>query len=335
MELIKLEKFNVLDQFDMYEVEDNDQYDSCFAQNCLIEYGQKLKSDYIISGSVDKIGAKIIISLKMIDVKGQKVQKTVSKEFADKEDELQRMIGLTVAELNGVEPNAELLKSLQFNNEVITSNNVGRINNSGPRMGIAFANGRIAEFMKRPEAQGGMDMTPIVSNLGYQFEAQYVGTEKFSALFEFIPSLAGLEQGKFIPSFSIMNGFRFGEAGWEFAFGPTFGVSKKSTGLFDHDAKYDPTGYGKYWSTRDLQNAGFGSSSSSVAENGYTLGSHLDARGDLKLNTRWLMAFGRTFKSGSLNIPVNIYYSSIKKGGMLGVSVGFNITRSKKDIQTN
>ena len=335
MELIKLEKHNVLDQFDMYEVEDMEKYDSCFAQNCLIEYGEKLGTDYIISGSVDKIGAKIIISLKMIDVKGKKVQKTVSQEFMDKEDELQRMIGIAVAKLNGVESDADLVKSLQFNNEMITSNNVGRVNNSGPRMGLAYAHGRIGEFMTRPESQGGMDMNPIVSNLGYQFEAQYVGTENFSALFEFIPSLAGLEQGKFIPSFSVMNGFRFGQAGWEFAFGPTFGVSKKSTGFFDHEGIYDGDNYGKYWSRSDLQQAGFESSTSAIEENGYTYSSHLDARGDLKLSTRWLMAFGRTFKSGSLNIPVNVYYSSIKKGGMLGLSVGFNITRSTKDIKTN
>jgi TolB-like protein len=334
MELIKLEKHNVLDEFDMYEVEDMAKYDSCFAKQCLIEYGERLKTDYIISGSVDKIGAKIIISLKLIDVKSKKVQKTVSEEFMDKETELQRMIGITVARLNGLEPNADLVKSLKFNNELITSNNLGRVNNSGPRMGLALAHGKIEEFMTRSETRGGMDMNPIVSNLGYQFEAQYVGTENFSALFEFIPSLAGLEQGKFIPSFSVMNGFRFGNAGWEFAFGPTFSVSKKSTGLFDHQGKYDAYDYGKYWSRSDLQNAGFESSSSAIAENGYTFGSHLDKRGDLKLSTRWLMAFGRTFTSGSLNIPVNVYYSSIKKGGMLGVSVGFNITRSKKDIKT-
>ena len=55
-------------------------------------------------------------------------------------------------------------------------------------------------------------------------------------------------------------------------------------------------------------------------------------RGDFKLSTRWIMAFGRTFSSGALNIPVNVFYSSVKKGGMLGMSVGFNITRSKKTI---
>ena len=64
----------------------------------------------------------------------------------------------------------------------------------------------------------------------------------------------------------------------------------------------------------------------------YQYGTHLDARGSYKLSANWLMGFGRTFKAGSLNIPVNIYYSSSKGGGMAGVSVGFNITQSKTEI---
>jgi len=44
------------------------------------------------------------------------------------------------------------------------------------------------------------------------------------------------------------------------------------------------------------------------------------------------MAVGRTFQSGALNIPVNIYYSSQKGGGMAGISLGFNVTRKKTNI---
>jgi hypothetical protein len=48
----------------------------------------------------------------------------------------------------------------------------------------------------------------------------------------------------------------------------------------------------------------------------------------------FLMAFGRTFKAGALNIPVNIFYSSRKGGGIAGVNVGFNVTKNKTTINT-
>ena len=125
------------------------------------------------------------------------------------------------------------------------------------------------------------------------------------------------------------SGFRFGKAGWEFAFGPSFGLARTSTGFFDHEGIYDPTRYGKYWTRDELGNAGFDNSASALEENGYFYKKTLDKRGDYKFSTKWIMAVGRTFKSGALNVPVNVFYSSIKKGGMVGLSVGFNITRKK------
>jgi hypothetical protein len=327
LELIKLDKYSVLDQFDMAEIDNPNLYDDCYAKNCLLAFGEELDVDYVISGSIDKISQKIIITLKLINVNTKEVVKTSTHEFDDQESELQRMVGIVVKKLHGIEPNPELLKRLSFNNEVITSTNVGRINNSGPRMGLVYGVGTIGEFLERPESRGGLEMVPITSNIGFQFEVQYVGTESFSALFEFIPALIGLDQGQFIPQIAVLNGFRFGQAGWEFAFGPSFGLTRTSNGFFDTDTIYNPDTE-LYWSESDLTTEGF--TQASVEENGYFLEKNYDARGDVKFSTRWIMAFGRSFKSGALNIPVNVYYSSVKGGGMVGLSVGFNITRSKK-----
>ena len=35
----------------------------------------------------------------------------------------------------------------------------------------------------------------------------------------------------------------------------------------------------------------------------------------------------KAFHSGYLNIPVNLFYSSGKEGGYIGLSVGFNIAK--------
>lgn len=331
IELVKLEKYQVLDRFDMQEVENFEKYQECYGKSCLVEYGRALNVDYILSGSVDGLGNKIVITLKLIDVKGEKIIKTQTAEFDNQEVELQRMIGIVIQEMHDIEPDPIIKKQLAFKNEVITSNNVGKVNNSGPRMGFAYTVGTLNEFATRSENYGGLEISPFVSNLGYQFEGQYVGTENFSALFEGLINFTALEQGKFIPSFSLLNGFRFGKQGWEFAFGPTFGFSKTSVGFFtDENTHLLGESSGRYWTQSEFEASEF--AENDLSTYGYEYTRNLDARGRLDFNTRWVMAIGRTFKSGALNIPVNIYYSSQKGGGMAGISLGFNVTRKKTNI---
>ncbi|NOQ71687.1 MAG: hypothetical protein GQ574_06785 [Crocinitomix sp.] len=330
LELVKLGKYQVLDRFDMRELEDYDTFQSCFGKTCLIEYGKKLNVDYILSGNIDGLGNKIVVTLKLIDIKSETIIKSHSSEFNNQEVELQRMIGIVIQEMHDIDVDPLLKKQLMFNNENITSNNVGRVSNRGPRMGLAYMTGTLNELAVRPESQGGLEISPLVSNLGYQFEAVYVGTDKFSALFEGLINFTGLEQGKFLPSFAILNGFRFGKQGWEFAFGPSFGLTKTSVGFFAKGG--DQFGdEGTYW-TEDEYNASAFGENDLWTEYEYDFTRNLDTRGRLDINTRWIWAVGRTFQSGALNVPVNIFYSSQKNGGMAGVSVGFNITRSKKSI---
>ena len=353
LELIKIDKFLVYDEFDMAEVLQGDEKytQKCYGLHCLTAMGKELKVDYVISGSFTNLGNKIAISLKCIDVKNEKLYKSVVREFDNQEEEIQRMVKVLLFELNEMEIDEHLKEQLKFQNEMIVSNDVGKVNNSGPRVGYSVMVGSFNEFATRSESQGGLNIFPGVSNIGYQFEGQYVGTENFSALIEGIVNVSGLEQGRFLPSVSILNGFRFGKAGWEFAFGPSFTLKKESQGFFDTDNKFG-NGEGAYFSESDWEdyaNVNFknGDTDSLYYINGsysnpsaydvtgstnYRNESTLDARGDLKLSANWLMAFGRTFKAGSLNIPVNIYYSSSKSGGNVGMSVGFNVVKSRSKI---
>jgi hypothetical protein len=57
----------------------------------------------------------------------------------------------------------------------------------------------------------------------------------------------------------------------------------------------------------------------------YSTVSKLDNRGTPSLNSALIIAFGRTLKSGKLNIPVNIWGSVPNSDGWrLGISVGYN-----------
>ena len=340
LELSKLNKYSVYDVFDMQEIYDQDEsYRTCLSKTCLVEFGNKLEVDYMITGSYDLLGNKIAISLKMIDVKNNSVYKSGLKEFTNQEKELQRMTEVLIKEMLDIPAGKELVEQLRFDNDIITKSNVGKVSNSGPRVGVGILTGSFYEFANRSANQGGLDIFPAVSMIGYQLEAQYVGTNNFSALAEFILNVSGLEQGQFLPTLSILNGFRFGDAGWEFAFGPGFTLSKTSEGFFD--TGNDIGGYygdKNAYITLDEWNSDYvplGYSQTDYENYGYEMGTHMDARvRNPKLSTMFLMAFGRTFKAGALNIPVNIFYSSRKGGGIAGVNVGFNVTKNKTTINT-
>jgi len=334
IELIKTDIYQVYDEFDMAEALKNDTKftSDCYGVMCLSELGTTLKVDYVFSGSIDKLADRIVINIKVIDVKKQSIQKSLVREF-DREDEgLQRMIESMLAEMFSLPFDQEVLSTIRHDENPVVKEAYTKINNTGPRMGVAYMMGGLNEFADRPESQGGLDIAPVMSLIGYQFEWQYVGTENFSALVECIVNVSGMEQGRFIPSLDIMNGFRFGTAGWEIGFGPGFGVTTTSQGFFD---TYNTFGFGadhyfseSEWETYSYEQFGGVISPSEINPN-YSFSKNFDARGDLELSTFWVFAAGRTFRAGSLNIPVNAFYTLMEDGGYAGISFGFNVVKEK------
>lgn len=335
LELVKMNKYRVYDEFDMNEIiRTKDEYKvGCYGQTCLSKLGEELKVDYVMSGSIDGLGNKIVVTVKIIDVRSQSLFKSAVREFDNQESEIQRMIEIVLAELHGLTIDKVIADRLAFKNEVITSNNIGKINNSGPRIGFAAMTGDVAEFATRQEIYGGLGIQPFTSMIGYQIEGQYVGTENFSALVEGIFNISGLEQSNFIPSISLLNGFRFGKSNWEFAFGPRFGIKSTSKGFLDLDAEYGPEG-AYYTQSQWIASGGKVNvnTGETIMEPYQGFVEHFDKNGSKKLATSFLIAFGRTFQAGSLNIPVNLFYSSQKGGGFVGVNMGFNVQKSKQPI---
>lgn len=351
LELIKMDNYFVYDEFDMEDIYkvDSTYRNNCLSKTCLVRMGKSLDVDYMITGSFDELGNKIVLSLKIIDVQNAAIFKTKVKEFDNQPLELQRMVEIALKEMHAIEVQQETADRLQFKNEVITSNNLGRIKNNGPRIGYGILTGSLSEFATRPESQGGLGIIPAVSMIGYQLEAQYVGTENFSGLVEGIINVSGLEQGQFIPTITIMNGFRFGKGGWEFAFGPGFGLKSESYGFYDTKGSFGDAGNyiskndwesyadrayndidlypeyfeGQYYTRPDVADV----------DADYNLNEkHADARGKVSVSTSFVFGFGRTFRAGALNMPVNVFYSSKKGGGLVGVNIGFNVLRSKENI---
>ena len=345
IELTKTGKFNVFDKLDMMEVLNENQIDvsSCFGKKCLTSVGNQAGVDKMITGSIENLGKKIVISVKVLDVKSASYDKIAVEEFVNIDSEIQIMMQITMNKALGIENDNELLNNFVYFSQPPEAP-VTYIKNNGPRMGMSFVGGDMGKVIQNSEADGGFDASPLMTQIGYQFEGSYLSAGNFQALIEGLVFLTGVEQNMFNPSIAILNGFRSSKNGWEIGFGPTFRLSRISNGYYVNNEKNnDNWRLNSQWqddpnSIRDSteilswqngQQIGTGNYNYTYNSNPYNETTRMDSRGDVKLLAGWVWAVGKTFHSGYLNIPVNAFLSYNKNGYFLGLSMGFNIT--KKD----
>ncbi len=94
-------------------------------------------------------------------------------------------------------------------------------NLAGPRLGFTYVPGS-GELVKKLKDN---KIGPFISQFGWHFESQIVPeTEGPSFLVEFVPLVAGVEFGQFIPSATLAMGIRFPN-GIEFGMGPNLMAS--------------------------------------------------------------------------------------------------------------
>ena len=315
MAMRKMERigtYEILDQYDMNFLAKRDGINltGCFSKICLTEMGTKLHVDKILTGSIRTVGDNITVNFRILDVKNGTVERTHTNDFLKINAEYRNMIEITLDELMGNPVDEEIKKKLTLKNDFDnTVNNPYqlRLRTDGPRMGFTMFTGETAAILGSNRNNGGFEAQPMMFQFGYQFEKQYLNEGNFQALFEFIPMMTGLDQGLFIPSITVMNGLRNNKNGWEFAFGPTFSVITKSQGYYTADTH-------KWTLLND---------SLQTPENADVI-TRLDSRGDAAIQAGFIFAFGKTFKSGKLNIPVNAFLIPNNKGLRFGVSFGFN-----------
>lgn len=95
----------------------------------------------------------------------------------------------------------------------------------GPRIGISFADGYNLGALREFLGDSTFNPQPYMTLFGWQFEWRYFQTADGGAgLIEFIPMIAGLDQGLFLPAANIMVGYR-NRNGLEFGFGPQLNLA--------------------------------------------------------------------------------------------------------------
>ncbi len=296
-----------------YEVQQNFEY--CFSKSCLVEMGKVFNTDKMLTGTAERFGEIVVVTLRLIDVKSASIEKTQVNEYLHLPNESPLIIRMSLLQLFKQPFDAELLKTISKKNNyesALNNHNKISVNLNGPRSGCTVFTGKTAKIIEAPKEEGGFDAYPVMFQFGYQFEKQYLNEGSYQALFEFLPTITGFNQNVFIPSLTIMNGFRENRFGWEIGFGPSFALTTKANGYYDSEKKWQLE---KAWNAEEQ------------GKNPNTITTRLDSRGNPELNSFFIVAIGKTFRSGRLNIPLNAYYIPSKDGDRFGFSVGFNAKR--------
>ena len=320
LELEKTKKFNVMDKYDIADIvkEVGIDINTCFGKNCLVDAGKKLKVDKMLTGSVERFGEKIVITLRLIDVKTGTVTASDATEYLNLQPEIQKMVEISVKNLLDIE-NDPILVNLLVEYDTPISTPKTTLRPGGPRMGVSMVTGLAAQRLSAPKNEGGYGMFPINVQFGYQFEQQYLSAGNFQALIEVIALIGGLESGQFLPSIALMNGFRDNKSGIEFAFGPVFRLVQTANVY-----KADHVDGDGAWHLESEWNV----DSNGINPNAVT--ELPDNRGNYKMSAGIVIAVGKTFRSGYLNIPVNLYVVPKKNATVYGLSIGFNISKKRK-----
>jgi hypothetical protein len=312
---IEVEKLNIYDVTDRYDVayiiqKNNLNITNCYGKLCLMEIGNVIKTDYILTGSAELYGETIVLTLRLVNIKLGSIEKTTVVEFLNLPLEMQNMAAIAIRKMfeKPIDEQlySRLTKPFNFDNAI---NNPYKsiINLSGPRFGYSLIFGENAQRMKDPVSTGGFDAYPASFLFGYQFEKQYLNEGNYQALFEFIPMIGGLDQQMFIPSLTFLNGFRNTRTGWEVAIGPTFSLA-----TYSRMGRVGDT----YYMESDLKKLGY---------TDVQVRNTLNANGTVSLGTSLIVGVGKTIKSGKMNIPINVFGTiPTKEGWRIGISVGYN-----------
>lgn len=313
-ELIRIGQYEVMDKYDIEYLAKRDtlKLNGCFSKICLQDIGKRLKVDKMITGSISELGNNIAVTFRVLDVNKGVFEKMKTREFLLIQGNDFQMIRIVLNELfdqpNDKDVVDKLTKVSELDNSINNPYEL-RLQNDGPRMGGVFLTGVGAAVLKAPEAKGGYaggyGSTAAMFQFGYQFEKQYLNEGNFQALFEFVPMVTGLDQGRFIPSINFLNGIRNNTTGWEFAFGPNFSVGNYAKGYVDN-------------------NEFIRSTEQEAKDKKLDYIERPDSRGDVQITTGFLFAAGKTFRSGKLNLPINLFCMPSTYGLRWGLSVGWN-----------
>lgn len=308
-EIRKLDTMVVVDKYSVAELlqERVPKDQKCFGVKCLSKIGKELGVDYVLSGSAEQTGEKLSVNIRIINPETKEVVESDYMEYLYDEDYIWKFMEMSMQSLFGKKIRQTDLAVFEFNrakSAELEGPRVKPYNLSGPRFGVSYITGLNKSIMESHDP-GGFGKSPAMTVIGYQYEKSYLYTGAVQAVFQMNFSLSGLDQQMAIPSMSFLNGFRASKNGWEIGFGPVFRFKKVQEGYKSESGQ---------WVSQD-------------DDPGYegVLSKRLDSRGITVLQPGWIWAVGKSFKAGSMNMPVNLYAIPDNDGWLFGFSFGYAI----------
>lgn len=320
LEVAKLDRFIVIEKHDMIEALSKHSIDltTCYSTNCMKTAGDAMEADQVLAGTIENFGSKLVFNFKLYDVGKKSLVRSVAYEYIYEPADIEKMAKISVQKLMEIEVDKdmdELFNYESYEKRDMVSSDLKKVNLSGPRFGILTIAGESKNFLTDPASRGGIGSKfPFMTQIGFQFEKAYLNAGTAQALFEIIPMFTGMDKGFFNPSLSFLNGFRSNANGWEIGFGPSFRVTKEDKGYVDSN--------GEWLSRRDERY-----DHEFAKDNEDQLFYRMDRRGLAYLRTSWVVSIGKTYKSGTLNVPVNLFMNFAGKDTFVGMSLGYNISK--------
>lgn len=110
MEVEKLDKFEVMDRYDVnYMIKKHElDLEHCYGKICLTEVGEIINVDKMMSGTVEIYGETMIVTIRLIDVKTKTIVKAHVKEFINLPQQIRKIFEISIREMFGLE-NDEIL----------------------------------------------------------------------------------------------------------------------------------------------------------------------------------------------------------------------------------
>ncbi len=123
LQLDKTGLFNIVDRYDMTDLLNIAELDitNCYGKSCLVRMGKALNVDKILTGSVERMGDKIVITLRLINVETETIERTDITEYQNIVDELHIMTEISVNNILGLESDPHHVELLVNFEEPISS----------------------------------------------------------------------------------------------------------------------------------------------------------------------------------------------------------------------
>ncbi len=139
IEISKQIKFTTIDKYEVQEVLKNNDIvpESCLSLSCLVKSGKLLSADQILTGSARKLGDRLYITLRLINVDAN-LQSETSQEFNYVPQKAGEMVKITTNIMLGLPNDPATLKALtdkETFESAVNNPEDYQLNLGGPRMG--------------------------------------------------------------------------------------------------------------------------------------------------------------------------------------------------------